>query len=84
MSQMLQHRPPLLTEPVLDAIWSACKQAHAARHSAGSSNTLRCSLILLSMAAAKRPETVANNLQTLLEVNSNPCTTIFARNVRNF
>ena len=65
---MLQHRPPLLTDTVLEAIWWSCKQAHAARHSPGSGKILRCSLILLSMAAAKKPETVAGNLQTLLEV----------------
>ncbi len=69
VGQMLQHRPPLLPESVLDAVWSACKQAHGSRESSGSARILRCSLILLSMAAAKKPETVAQNLQTLLEVH---------------
>ena len=76
VNQMLQHRPPLLTEPVLGAMWSACKQAHVARQYPSSAKTLRCGLTLLSMAAAKRPETVAENLQTLLEVKLPPQVTM--------
>lgn len=67
---MLMRQPPLLQEPVLDAIWRLCRHAYVSRGRPESARTLRCSLILLSMAAAQEPILIASKLETLLEVSN--------------
>ena len=69
---MLEHKPPLLKPPTLNAIWQLCERAHRSPQDPASAKNLRCGFVLLSMAAAVQLEVISARLDLLLKVVSTP------------
>jgi hypothetical protein len=66
---MLNHQPPFLKPPVLNALWQLCERTSAECENASS---MRNSLVIISMAAAKQPTLVSARLDLLLKVGQQP------------
>jgi hypothetical protein len=62
---MLNHQPPFLKPPVLNALWQLCERTSA---EPGSARGVRNGLVIISMAAAKQPSLVSARLDLLLKV----------------
>ena len=67
VAQMLIHQPPLLKPPVIQAIWQCLGSSQSLLDSKVAD--LDCGCALISMIAAKQPETVVDNLSLLLKAS---------------
>jgi len=68
--QMLNHQPPFLKPPVLNALWLLCEGTAA---DAGAARSVRNGLVIITMAAAKQPTLVSSRLDLLLKVRDWMC-----------